>query len=111
MLRRWFATPHLALQFCLLYLTLLIFVMRVLKTFFKTSGRPNILFSTTFAGYQINNFSTVTLQNSLNFIFQFGNKPHKISRTNKKFLQMSYFLLHSSIELLLCLTTKAPRKQ
>ena len=48
------------------------------KSFFKASGRPNILLTTTFAGYQINNISTVTLQNSLNFIFLLGSKASKV---------------------------------
>ena len=51
------------------------------KSFFEASGKPNILLSTTFAAvYQINNTSTVTLQNSLNFIFLLGNKDIKVSR-------------------------------
>ena len=41
--------------------------MFISKSFFKASGRPNILISTEFAGYQINIISTATFQNSINF--------------------------------------------
>ena len=41
------------------------------KSGFKASGRPNILRTTTFAGYQINSICSVTLQNFLNFIFPY----------------------------------------
>ena len=51
------------------------------KSFFKASDKPNLLLTTTFAGYQINNIFTVTLQNSLNFIFPLVGKASKV-RTN-----------------------------
>ena len=56
------------------------------KSFFKTSGRPNILLTTTFLGYKINNISTVTLQNSLNFIFPLGSKASTVSGNYSKVL-------------------------
>ena len=48
------------------------------KSFFKASGEPNILLTTTFAGYQISNISTATRQNSLKFIFSLGSKASKV---------------------------------
>ena len=51
------------------------------KSFFKASDRPNILLTTTFAGYHINNIFTVTLQNSHNFIFLFVSKASKVRRS------------------------------
>ena len=56
------------------------------KFFFKASGRPNILPTIKFAGYQINNISTVPLQNHLNFIFLLGSKAAKVRRNYLKFL-------------------------
>ena len=53
------------------------------ESFFKTSGRPNILILTTFAGYRI---STFALQNSLKFIFPLGSKASKLSRNYQKIL-------------------------
>ena len=64
---------HITLYFPSIYIT---FVNS--KSFFKASGRPNILFTTTFAGYQINNISTATLQNHLDFIFPLGSKASKV---------------------------------
>ena len=51
------------------------------KSFFKASDKPNLLLTTTFAGYQINNIFTVTLQNSHNFIFLFVSKASKVRRS------------------------------
>ena len=48
------------------------------KSFFKASGRTNILLTTTFSGYQINNISTATHQNSLHFMFSLGSKASKV---------------------------------
>ena len=73
------------------------------KSFFKSSGRTNILLTTIFAGHQKNNISTITLQNLLNFISPLASKASKVRRNYKKFLLMSYFLLHFSIEHFLCL--------
>ena len=73
------------------------------KLFFKASGRPYIMLTVTFAEYQINNISTVTVQKLLNFIFVLGRKASKSGEITKKCLQMSHFLLHSSIEHSFCL--------
>ena len=48
------------------------------KSFFKASDRRNILLPTIFAGYRINNLSTVTLQSCHNFNFPFGSKASKV---------------------------------
>ena len=89
---------HTTTYFTSIYITLV-----NSKTLFKVSGRPNILLTTTFAEYQINNISTVTLQNPLNFIFPLGSRASKSGKTTKKFLQMSHFLLNSFIEQSFCL--------
>ena len=56
------------------------------KSFFKASGRLNILLNTTFRGYQINNISTATPKNSLNFIFPLGSKASKVRGNYEIFL-------------------------
>ena len=73
------------------------------KSFFNASGRPNMLLTTTFAGYQINSFSIVVLQIPLVLYFRLVAKQVKSGKTTKTFLQMSRFLLHSFIEHSLCL--------
>ena len=71
--------------------------------FFKAIGRPNILLTTTFAGYQIVAILLPHFKNPLLLYFGLVAKQVKSGETNKKFLQMSLFLLHSFIEHLLCL--------
>ena len=73
------------------------------KSFFKASDRPNILLTTTFAGYQINNIFTVTLQNSLNFIFPLVSKASKVRRNYSKLLADVTLLLNLFIEHSFCL--------
>ena len=63
------------------------------KSFFKASGRPNILLITAFAGYQINNISTVILQNSLNLLFPLGRKASKVRRKYSKILADDTFFV------------------
>ena len=72
-------------------------------SFFQASGRPKIFFTTLFSGYQINNTSTFTLQNPFILYFRLVTKHVKSGETTKRLLQMSHFLLHLSIEHLLCL--------
>ena len=78
------------------------------KSFFKASGRPSILLTTTFPGYEKNNISTVTLPLTLRKIplilyFRFVAKQVKSGETTKTFLHMSHFLLHYFIAHSLCL--------
>ena len=68
------------------------------KSFFKTSGKPNILLTTTFVGYQRNNFKIPLI-----FYFRLLGNPVKSRETTKKFSQISHFLLHSFIEHSFCL--------
>ena len=72
------------------------------KSFFNASSRPNMLLTTTFAGHQTNNFSTVALQIPLVLYFHLVAKQVKSGKATKTFLQMSRFLLHSFIEHSLC---------
>ena len=92
-LRRWFATPHLTLPMFITFVNS--------KSFFKTSHTQHIAYPTICR--VSNNISTVTLQNSFNFIFSLH---YKSGETSKKFLQMSHFLLHSFIEHLFCLVVQ-----
>ena len=62
------------------YLTDVYITVMNSKSFFKASGRPKIWHTTTFAGYQVNNSSTVTLQNSFNFIYSLGSKASKVRK-------------------------------
>ena len=71
------------------------------KSFFKTSNTQHIAYPTICR--VSNNISTVTLQNSFNFIFSLH---YKSGETSKKFLQMSYFLLHYFIEHSFCLVVQ-----
>ena len=54
---------------------------------------------TKFAGYQINNISTLTIQDFLNFMLMHGSKEatSQSVETIKNFLQMLHFLLQFSI--------------
>ena len=89
---------HTIPYFTSIYIT---FVYSLL--FFKASCRPNTFFTTTFAGYQINNTSTLTFQNPFILYFRLVAKQVKSGETTKKLLQIPHFLLHLSIEHSLCL--------
>ena len=73
------------------------------KSGFKASGRPNILHTTTFAGYQINSICSVTLQNFLNFIFPLGSKSSKVRRNYWKVLANVTFSITFFCRTFICL--------
>ena len=68
-LRRWFATPHLTLPVFILFLW-------ILNVSLKLLADPTYCLSQ----HLQDNISTVTLQNSLNFIFPIGSRVSKVRR-------------------------------
>ena len=67
------------------------------KSLFKISSRTYILFTTTLAGYQVNNILCVATKKPY-FVFAFGSMTKNSVDATRKFLQISHLLLHFSVE-------------